>query len=184
MAFFVFSLGPWLHISGHEFSFGTRFQIQGRAWHPRTLPYSYLVNLLPPLRLSGIPVRMMPMVQLVLAILVSAGVGALLESGSTWKHCALAVCCGLWAFESYPKPLPYTEPVIPLYVEKLRDLPAGAVIDRYRRSVGCLLPNSVPKKALGWIYLESSRLRGSPRNLTVGPRSRPAMEADILRTGV
>ena len=130
LAFFVFSLGPWLHISGHEFRFGTRFQIHGRAWHPLTLPYSYLVNLLPPLRLSGIPVRMMAMVQLVLAILVSAGVGGLLESGSTWKHCALAVCCGLWAFESYPRPLPYTEPVIPLYVENLRDLPAGAVIDQ------------------------------------------------------
>ena len=153
LAFFVFSLGPWLHISGHEFRFGTRFQIHGRAWHPLTLPYSYLVNLLPPLRLSGIPVRMMAMVQLVLAILVSAGVGGLLESGSTWKHCALAVCCGLWAFESYPRPLPYTEPVIPPYVEKLRDLPAGAVIDQVSSFSWVLYYQTVFQKKLSGGYI-------------------------------
>ena len=130
LTFFVFSLGPWLHVSGHELRSGTRFQIYGRAWHPLTLPYSYLVSLLPPLRLSGVPVRMMIMVQLSLAILVSASIGALLESGSRWKQCALALCCVIWAFESYPRPLPSTEPVIPPYVETLRELPDGAVIDQ------------------------------------------------------
>src|SRR5213594_1184127 len=130
LAFFVFSLGPQLHISGHVFGSGPKFQIYGRPWHPLALPYRYLLNLFPPLRLSGIPVRMMVMVQLSLAILVSATIGVLLEKKSKWKLTFLALCCGLWAFESYPKPLPFTEPVIPSYVRTLGDLPDGAVIDQ------------------------------------------------------
>src|SRR5881628_3206357 len=31
LVFFLLSLGPWLHISGHEFKFGIRFEIHDRA---------------------------------------------------------------------------------------------------------------------------------------------------------
>lgn len=153
LIFFILSFGPWLHVSGHEFASGIRFSILGRAWHPFTLPYSYLVSLLPPLRLSGAPVRMMIMVQLNLAILVSASVGAVLKSRSRLKYCTLAICCGLWAFECYPRPLPATAPVIPRYVEVLRDLPDGPVIDQVSRFTWALYYQTIFQKKLSEGYI-------------------------------
>ena len=95
----------------------------------------------------------MVMVQLSLAILVSASIGVLLESRSRWKHCALALCWGLWAFECYPRPLPFTEPAIPLYVGTLRDLPDGAVIDQVSPSSWALYYQTVFQKKLSNGYI-------------------------------
>jgi len=96
---------------------------------------------------------MMIMVQLSLAILVSASIGALLEKKSKWKLSVLSLCCGLWAFESYPKPLPITEPVIPPYVKTLRDLPDGAVIDQVSSFTWALYYQTVFQKKISGGYI-------------------------------
>jgi hypothetical protein len=60
--FAVLALGPSLHVLGHHFA-----QIP--------LPYELLAHLLPPLRLSGTPVRFVVMVHLCAGILIAGAIG-------------------------------------------------------------------------------------------------------------
>jgi hypothetical protein len=95
LAFFaLMSLGPWLRIWGRAYAI--------------PLPYRLLELLVPPLRVSGVPVRMAVMVSLAAGILAGIGLDALLRGGVLARLAALAIgVCMLLEF--LPSPLPTTE---------------------------------------------------------------------------
>ena len=82
--FAVMSLGPNLHIGGHEIDLGLRGTVLGRSnINLLVLPYAVLWLIFPPWRLAGVPVRMMVMVHLVAAVIAAGGIQALLDRSST-----------------------------------------------------------------------------------------------------
>lgn len=104
--FLILSLGPVLHIWGKEFA-GIK------------LPYALLEWLIPPLKLGGVPVRMMVMVMLCAALIVAIGFKQLLQklSGRRW---ILVLLLALLCVEYYPKSMPATQLDIPGYVQFLQ----------------------------------------------------------------
>ena len=116
LIFFVLSLGPVLHIWGVAF--------------PRIImPYSLCETLLPFLRLSGCPVRMMVMVTLFSAVICAAGFKTFFE-GRPGVRMVLISWLLVLVLEYVPKPIPSSQVQVPKYVEVLKGLPdARGVID-------------------------------------------------------
>jgi hypothetical protein len=116
VAFFLFSLGPWLHVAGRVTS------MPG--------PYHLLELLIPPLKIGGVPMRMMAVVYLAAAMIAAGAIAHLLKCGSRGRAVAMLIpLLALWVIETLPKPQPTTPAVYPAWVTALRDLPAGAVLD-------------------------------------------------------
>jgi len=153
--FFVMSLGPNLHIGGREISFfGYQFHYMGKDVNVLLLPYALMWLLFPPFRMSGTPIRMMLIVQLVAAILAAGGFLALLRTRSRWKYIAITALLAVLFFEYLPTPIPLTKPTRPAYVEALKKLPEGAVLDLASPPRWALYYQTVHQKkmALGDIY--------------------------------
>ncbi len=110
LAFFaVLSLGPLLQVWGLQY--------------PLVLPYRLLEILLPPLELSGCPVRMVVMVTLSAGILAGLGIDELLRRGSVARAAAVLLVI-VMAIELLPRPLPATEASpVPGWVTALAGLP-------------------------------------------------------------
>ena len=151
--FFLMSLGPNLHVGGWELDFGWRFHCMGKEVNPLLLPYALLWLVFPPLRLSGVPIRMMIMVQLAAAIMVAGGICALLKLRSPWKYLWTATFCIIVTFEYLPAPIPLTKPSYPGYVEALKNLPDGAVLDLVSSSTWALYYQTVHKKKMAFGYV-------------------------------
>jgi hypothetical protein len=147
--FFVMSLGPNLLIGGKEVDIGLRFHFMGKDVNPILLPYAFLWMVFPPIRMSGVPLRMMVMVQLVAAIFVAAGVCALLKLRSPWKYVAVTVFLAVLTFEYLPAPIPLTKPACPSYVTALKKLPDGAVLDLASPPGWALYNQTVHQKKMG-----------------------------------
>jgi len=115
--FFLLSLGPNLHVAG------TVTKIPG--------VYPVLEWIFPPLKMGGVPMRLMAMVFLSGAVIAAGSLQDLLKITGRWKWGALAILIAVWAFESLPKAQPTTPAVYPQWVQKLHDLPDGPVIDMH-----------------------------------------------------
>jgi hypothetical protein len=113
--FFLLSLGPRLHVAGHI--------------TPIPGVYPVLEKLFPPLKMGGVPMRLMAMVFLTTSLLAAAALADLTRLTGRRALFILPVLLALWAFESLPKPQPTTPATYPFWVTELRKLPAGAVID-------------------------------------------------------
>jgi len=144
--FWVLSLGPVLHVWGREVG-------------PAIWPYAWLEWLLPPLRVSGVPVRMMVMTQLAAAVLAGFAWGTLARGPRV--HRALAgIAAVAIAVEYLPAPLAATRVATPAYVEALRALPAaGGVVDAVDDPYRALLFQTIHGKPLAFGYV--SRLPAS-----------------------
>lgn len=119
LAFFFFmALGPSL-------------QIGGRVIYDGFMPYIALEKLLPFLKLSGVPLRMVAMITLIVSVLSSMALEHLLRYDS-WRSVIFAVVILILLFVEYlPGPLPSTSVNIPGYVTALADLPNdGGVLDQ------------------------------------------------------
>ncbi|MDP9175527.1 MAG: hypothetical protein M3O30_16925 [Planctomycetota bacterium] len=115
--FGVLALGPSLHIGGHEFS---------HVW----LPYRLLVFLVPPMRLSGAPVRMEIMMQLAAAVLTAFAFKGLLEQRQARSRWIAGAALLLIVMEFQPTPVPATPADPPPFVSALAQTTGpGAVID-------------------------------------------------------
>jgi hypothetical protein len=113
--FFLMSLGPKLHVAG--------------TITPIPLVYRGLEWVFPPLKMGGVPMRMMIMVYLAGAVIVAAAIGDVIRL-LRWRSLAVLIpLLALWTFESWPKPQPTTPATYPFWVTELRKLPPGAVID-------------------------------------------------------
>jgi hypothetical protein len=116
IVFFLFALGPRLHVAGHI--------------TPIPGVYSLLELLVPPLKIGGVPMRMMAVVYLAGAILSAAAIGEMLRANPRRRAVTIvALLVAAWALETWPKPQPTTAATYPDWVLKLRDMPAGAVLD-------------------------------------------------------
>jgi hypothetical protein len=111
--FFALALGPALKIFGRQYDY---------PW----LPYGFVERALPSFRLSGMPIRMMSMVQLATAVFAAAGFAELLRTALRPAVARIAFVA-LFVLETLPAPIPTTPPGVPDYVKVLATLPDGAV---------------------------------------------------------
>ena len=110
-------------------SYGPRLLWGRHSINHAPLPYSVLERAIPELKLSGVPVRMM-----IMAILASAVISAMVLSKLDLKiKKNQLIMLGFFAVlfvELWPAQLPINvASVYPAYVNKLKTLPAGAVLD-------------------------------------------------------
>ena len=110
ICFGLFALGPSLQIAGKSLWF-----IPG--------PYNLLVLMVPPLRISGCPVRMAVMIPLCLGLLASLGLRHLVASGTWQSRASIAALLALMALEYWPSRIPTTIAAQPSFLEPLRTAP-------------------------------------------------------------
>jgi len=138
--FFFLSMGPVLHLWGKEIS-----------WFK--LPYALLEIILPPLKIGGVPIRMMVMVMLFASILCAIGFKELIKSKRVSRWIIITIILFLF-FEYLPKPIPTTRINIPEYVKFLKTLPAdGGVIDLVSSPCESLYYQTIHHKPLAFGYL-------------------------------
>ena len=114
---FVLSLGPSLTYRGESLT---------RSW----MPYRWLEAIVPPLRMSGCPARMMVIVALSLSVLVAAGFAAVLGVPSAGRRAATAFLALAMVADLWPRALTLTRPEVPEWVRYLTELPEpGAMLD-------------------------------------------------------
>jgi hypothetical protein len=121
VAFFALALGPALRVTGVVLT-------------PEILPYRWLEWLIPPLRLSGVPVRMMVMVTLVASVLAAVGWSRAVESPAAGRgrRAALGVLlAATLVVDLWPSPRPLTSTEAPAWAVALRERPArgGVLVD-------------------------------------------------------
>jgi hypothetical protein len=113
--FFLMSLGPWLHVAG------TVTKVP--------LVYRGLEWAFPPLKMGGVPMRMMVMVYVAGAVIAACAIGDLIRL-MRWKSLLVLIpLLGLWTFETWPKAQPTTKAGYAFWVTELAKQPPGAVID-------------------------------------------------------
>jgi len=113
--FTVLSLGPVLQVWGQRLPY-------------TSLPYGWLEIALPPLRMSGVPVRMVVMSTLSAAVISAVGL-KLLQAGSARARLLVGGLLLLLVIEYLPGPMPASQVAVPACVRVLRDLPGGGVLD-------------------------------------------------------
>jgi hypothetical protein len=140
LAFFlVMALGPELHI--------------GRRFFRPSMPYGWLEEVFPPLKMSGCPGRMMVMVYLSAGVISAAGLKLLLQ-GSRRNRRIAAALVGALLLEYLPRPLTMTPLRIPEYAKVLRSLPGNdGVLDLVSDRSSSLLYQTVHEKPLAFGYL-------------------------------
>lgn len=124
-------IGFWLGlgVAFGIFSLGPRLKVFGYSINHAPMPYVILEKVVPGLKLSGVPVRMMVMVTLAAAI-ISAMVLARIDIRKTKDKILMAAFLGVMLIEFWPAPLPYIPVTQPHYVAVLRSLPnTGSVLD-------------------------------------------------------
>ena len=152
--FGVMALGPNLKIGGHEIGIGPGISLMGHEHvNVLVLPYAVLWLVFPPWRLSGVPTRMMVMVQLAAAILAAAGWLAMRTSPSRRTRLAAIALLAIAVIEYLPYPLPITPPVLPPYVTALAALPEGSVIDLASNGPQALYYQTVHEKPMAFGYI-------------------------------
>ena len=136
--FAVVSLGPVLHIQ--------------RLTIPLPLmPYVLLEKILPVLSGSGVPLRLTLIVYLSLSVLVAIGIKEL-AAGNTYEKILLLFVIILLFIEYLPKPISITKVAIPKYINTLKDLPDGAVIDGVSDRYQIMYNQTVHEKPMAFGY--------------------------------
>jgi len=113
--FFLLSLGPRLHVAG---------TVTGVP-----VAYPVLERLFPPLKMGGVPMRLMAVVFLTGAVIAAGALGDVLRASGKYAWVAGTLIVAVWAIESLPKAQPTTPAGYPQWVKVLHDQPDGAVID-------------------------------------------------------
>lgn len=149
--FAILSLGPVLHVWGRELS-----------W--LKLPYALLELIFPPLRMGGVPVRMMVMVILCASLIAAIGFRDIIASKRRTKWLALLIV-GFLFFEYLPKPMPATRVPVPEYVIFLKKLPAGrSVIDLVSDQHTGLYYQTIHQKPVAFGYIARVPMSVEKRN--------------------
>lgn len=115
IGFGVIALGPRLNVFGHTL-------------HSVPLPYTLLETLLPTLKISGMPVRWI-LIALIAAIVIATYMLSKMDLRKTPSRILLGLFLVVTAIDLYPVNLPLTKIPTPHYVEVLKSLPYGAVLD-------------------------------------------------------
>lgn len=140
VAFMTLSLGPVLHIWGKEIS-----------WFK--LPYALFELGFPPLKLGGVPVRMMVMVTLSASVIFAIGF-QMLFNGKARKLWVMALLLVVLFVEYLPRPMPSTRIVVPEYINFLKKLPGHkGVIDNVSSPEFSLYFQTIHEKPLAQGYI-------------------------------
>jgi hypothetical protein len=132
---------------------GPTLQVWGERTEWMTLPYTWLQALFPPLRASGVPVRM-----IVIAVLAAAVISAegfkLLFRGSLRNRVFASALLGLAVLDLLPGPVTTSAPTVPAYVSVLKELPgAGGVLDTVSSPTLALYYQTIHQKPLAFGYV-------------------------------
>ncbi len=165
--FAVLSLGPNLHIGGREIDTGLKFHFGGKESDILLLPYAFLWFVFPPLKFSGVPVRMMIIVQLVAAILSAGGIKAVLQSASRWKKHVIGALVIAFVIEYVPVSPSSTKPEYPDYIKTLTSLPDGAVLDLASSQCPALFYQTIHQKKMGFGYISRIPTSVEKQDLTL-----------------
>jgi hypothetical protein len=115
--FLVLAMGPVLHVWGSD------LQVP--------MPHVWLEKIVPPLRLTNAPVRMIVVCVLSASVLVAAALDHLWRSGPRARVVA-SVLVGMAVIETLPRSLALMQVEVPAYAEALRAAPGpGAVLDTF-----------------------------------------------------
>jgi hypothetical protein len=130
VTFAVLSLGPSLHWMGAEVHWGPKWHALRRDFYLPVLPYIVVQNI-PLLPLSGVPVRMMVVAQLAAAMFGAAALADIRRRArkSNARRLAVVAVAGLVIVDVLPAPIPVTSPNVPGYVSFLRQRRAAGVND-------------------------------------------------------
>ena len=124
------NINLWYFIAGFFFlmALGPALQISGKVVYDALMPYTLLETILPFLKLSGVPIRMVVMVSLSASVLSGMAI-AMLQRSAQGKVFIYVILVLLFV-ESLPAPIPSTPTTFPSYVTALSDLPnEGGVLD-------------------------------------------------------
>ncbi len=138
--FIVMALGPHLHIAG-------------QIMLPFKLPYAWMEILMPSLKLSGCPVRMMVMVSLCAGVISAFGLKLLFGSSADSRLVAGMLLVLLFV-EYLPSRIPTPNFPIPEYVRVIKNLPGTqGVLDTVASRTLTLLYQTVHQKPLAFGYV-------------------------------
>lgn len=125
-----FAFGLWFFLAGFFFllALGPVLQVNGKIVYEGVMLYTVLEQILPFLKLSGVPARMAVMVTLAASVLSAMAV-TLLQKSPRGKMFAILLAV-LILVEYLPASLPATPADVPSYVTALAELPdEGGVLD-------------------------------------------------------
>ena len=110
---------------------GPSLQIAGKTAWKGPMPYDVLTRAFPPLRMSGVPVRLTGLLVLALSVAAAGGVRTLISRRGLAPAIALAMLLAFALVECLPRPMPATELTMPGYVRTLagRAQSEGSVLD-------------------------------------------------------
>lgn len=126
-----YAIGLWYFLAGFFFlmALGPVLQVNGKVVYEAFTPYTLLENILPFLKLSGVPVRMVVMVTLAASVLSAMAVTLIPRSPRGRMFAFLVIA--LLFIESLPASLPAAPTDVPAYVTALAELPDdGGVLDQ------------------------------------------------------
>lgn len=115
VSFGALSLGPYLNFAGMTLD-------------SVPLPYKFFEMIFPTLKISGMPVRWILISLIAAIVIVSYGLTRLDTATKKGKYLAIVFVL-VTAIDLYPVNLPLTKIPTPAYVEQLKKLPGGAVLD-------------------------------------------------------
>ena len=124
------SISPWYFMAGFFFlmALGPVLQVNGHTVYEALMPYTIMEKIIPFLKLSGVPIRMVVMVTLSASVLGAMAVALMTKTSRGMIFAFLVVA--LLIVESLPTSLPATPTAMPDYVTALADLPSdGGVLD-------------------------------------------------------
>jgi hypothetical protein len=138
LIFAILALGPRLRIFGSEI-----LHIP--------LPYSLLTTIIPPLKLSGVPVRMVAISILSASVICAYGFKLLIRGK---KYIVLSVLLLIIAIEYLPAPLHHRKNPIPSYIKFLKELPGEkGVIDWRNNAPRAMYFQTIHEKPIAFGYI-------------------------------
>ena len=134
---------------------GPALQVGGEIIFSGIMPYDILQTLIPPLRLSGCPVRMMVMVTLSASVISAIGLCMLFQRLKFTRALFIGAMLGaILLFETLPKPIPSTKITVPEYINLLKSLPNnGGIIDTINPESIKLYYQVIHEKPIGDGYI-------------------------------
>ena len=126
-----FTVNLWFFLASFFFlmALGPVFQVNGKTVYDTLMPYTIMEKIIPFLKLSGVPIRMVVMVNLSVSVLSAMAIS--LISNSTRGRIFAFLVIALLVVEYMPKSLPAARTEFPNYVTALADFPNdGGVLDK------------------------------------------------------
>src|SRR4030042_1329903 len=140
--FGIMALGPALNVGGKRIFAGI-------------MPYDILQTLIPPLKLSGCPVRMMVMVMLSASVISAIGLCMLFRRLNPARSLLIGAILGaLLLVDTLPRSIPSSRITVPEYINLLKNLPDnGGIIDIINPEPIKLYYQTIHEKPMGDGYI-------------------------------